>query len=233
MCFADWIFFCMHLNTDLVALVLNLLILIAGAHSTISTDINLVMDQNSKNMLPGLTFVVNNTVELSSNSVQKDIQSDHLNCFLSSEFPEPERMRFAASGYTNFLTDMGQQTTEKGIVESDGSVDRVNSLSGQKRHLVDSTPSLQNDISPKMSGILRKKRNNDYIPHDDDLLASILGINHSNYLILIVRFWRGNFCKIMGVYLASFYGHGDAHAFYYDLIDALLLQLEGGHQPSG
>lgn len=145
-----------------------------GFHSVIPTGTNLGVDQNSYDMLLRLKSGVNDPVELSSDRIPKDVQSVHWNYFSSSEFSEPERMRFVASGNVNLSNDLGQLTTEKVIIESDGSVDRISNLSGQKRPLVDSTPYLQNDISPKMSGVPRKKRNSDYVPNDDDLLASIL-----------------------------------------------------------
>ncbi|ONK72378.1 uncharacterized protein A4U43_C04F18790 [Asparagus officinalis] len=105
------------------------------------------------------------------------------NCFSSAELPEPERLRFAPPGSFDLLTVPGEQTIDKGVHESDGSVDRINNLSGKKRHLIDGTPDLQNGMSPMMSGIPRKKRNNDYIiPDDDDLLASILVGRRSSVL---------------------------------------------------
>ncbi|ONK56901.1 uncharacterized protein A4U43_C10F14450 [Asparagus officinalis] len=141
--------------------------------SAIAVDTNLGVHQKSNDMLLGMTSV-NNPMDLSSSSISKDVQSGHGNCFSTSEFSEPERMRFALSGNVGLLNDVGQQTTEKEVTESDGSVDRISNVSGQKHYLMDITPDLQNGISPKISGIPQKKRKNDYIPNDDDLLASIL-----------------------------------------------------------
>jgi len=158
------------------------LFLIAGLCSGIATNTNIRVDQKSDNI----------PVELSSNCISRDVQSGNCNYFSSSEFSEPERLRFAVSGNANLSNYLGQQTTEKGVTESDGSVDRISNLSGQKRHLIDVTPDQQNGISPKMSGIPRKKRNNDYIPNDDDLLASILGIKYITFLIVLIS--HGMFC---------------------------------------
>jgi len=166
-----------HLNILIwVGFECSQLFLIAGLCSAIATDINIRVDQKSDNI----------PVELSSNCISKDVQSGNCNYFSSSEFTEPERMRFAVSENTILSNYLGQQTTEKGVTESDGSVDRISNLSGQKRRLLDITPDLQNGISPKMSGIPRKKRNNDYIPNDDDLLASILGINYIIFLLILL-----------------------------------------------
>ena len=160
------------------------LFLIVGQCSAIATDTNLRVDLKSDNI----------PVELSSNCFYKDVQSGNWNYFSSSEFSEPERMRFAAPGTANLSIYLGQQTTEKGVAESDGSVDRISNLSGHKRPLIDSTPDLQNGISPRVFGIPRKKWNNDYIPNDDDLLASILGIKYITFL-LIVLISYGKYCR--------------------------------------
>lgn len=145
-----------------------------GLHPVVSTATNVGAYQNSVDNLFGLHSAVNNPVEPSPYCNPKDVQSGHWNYFSSSEISEPERMRFAVSGGVTLLNDPGPQTTEKAVIESDGSVDRISNLSGQKRRLVDSTPYLQNDMSPMTLGIPRKKQNSDYVPNDDDLLASIL-----------------------------------------------------------
>ncbi|KAJ6850662.1 sister chromatid cohesion 1 protein 4-like [Iris pallida] len=120
-----------------------------------------------------LNFGVNAPVESSGNCISELAQTDPWNCTSSSQFPDPEKMLLAPTGYSNLPSDLGQQTADKGVTESDGSVDRISNLSGQKRHF-DNTPGLQNGMSVQVPGIPRKRRYNNYIPEDDDLLASIL-----------------------------------------------------------
>ncbi|XP_038984145.1 sister chromatid cohesion 1 protein 4-like isoform X2 [Phoenix dactylifera] len=112
--------------------------------------------------------------ELSSGPISKDTPLDQLNCSSSSEFPEPEKMLLAPAGIVDQANELGQLTSEKGIIESDGSVNRLSSLSGKKRRLMDGTPILRNGTSTRMSGKPRIRRNTDFVPDDDDLLASIL-----------------------------------------------------------
>lgn len=75
----------------------------------------------------------------------------------------------------NQTNELGQVTVEKGVTESDGSANRVSSLTGKKRRLVDSTPALENESTGKIARKPRAGKSMDYIPDDDDLLASILG----------------------------------------------------------
>ncbi|XP_072964204.1 sister chromatid cohesion 1 protein 4 [Typha angustifolia] len=111
----------------------------------------------------------------SDNLLRKDVSNADKQIELStSEFPEPEKMLFAASVDIDQANELGQITSEKGITESDGSVNKMSSLSGRKRRLVDSTLLLENGSTGKTTSKPRFKRNIDYIPDDDDLLASIL-----------------------------------------------------------
>lgn len=116
--------------------------------------------------------------ELLSGPISKDTLLDQLNCASSSEFPEPEKMLLAPAGNVHQANELGQLTSEKGVIESDGSANRLSSLSGKKRCLMDSTSMLRNGTSTRMSGKPRIRRNSDYVPDDDDLLASILGVNY-------------------------------------------------------
>ncbi|OAY69780.1 Sister chromatid cohesion 1 protein 4, partial [Ananas comosus] len=92
----------------------------------------------------------------------------------NSELPEPEKMLEAPSIDVNQTNELGQVTVEKGVTESDGSANRVSSLTGKKRRLVDSTPALENESTGKIARKPRAGKSMDYIPDDDDLLASIL-----------------------------------------------------------
>ncbi|CAA6660281.1 unnamed protein product [Spirodela intermedia] len=85
-----------------------------------------------------------------------------INCSASSEYPEPERML------------LGTRGIKKGVTESDGSVDRGVSTRGRKRHLTESSPFQLNGILAKSSRASQSGRNAEYIPDDDDVLASIL-----------------------------------------------------------
>ncbi|KAL5990793.1 hypothetical protein ACLOJK_011697 [Asimina triloba] len=91
-----------------------------------------------------------------------------------SDFPAPETLLSAPEGVSDLPNDLLVQTTldKEAVTEGDGTVDRFQSLSGRKHNLREST--LQNSTSAMLSGTSRSKRSMDYIPEDDDVLASIL-----------------------------------------------------------
>ena len=96
-----------------------------------------------------------------------------VNCSASSEYPEPERMLLATGEDEGTTKELEQSAvTEKGVTESDGSVDHGVSTRGRKRQLTESSPQLIGSLTKKS----RAGRNTDNIPDDDDVLASILGI---------------------------------------------------------
>ncbi|KAJ0972236.1 hypothetical protein J5N97_020195 [Dioscorea zingiberensis] len=130
--------------------------------------------QTSDSVLSDNTMGVKKPSELSSLANIKNNQSDHLNCTSSSEFPQPEKMLLAPTGNADMPNDLGQLTSEKGVTESDESVDRNKTLSGKKHRLTDSMSALQSGSSDKLVGRPRFRRNREHIPDDDDLLASIL-----------------------------------------------------------
>ncbi|XP_062211600.1 sister chromatid cohesion 1 protein 4-like [Phragmites australis] len=99
--------------------------------------------------------------------------SDRPNEQSTSEFAEPEKMLSAPDAEFNQANDLGQITAEKGITESDGS-NKIGSLTSRKRHLEDSLPALESETTEKLSSRPRGKRITDFVPDDDDLLASIL-----------------------------------------------------------
>ncbi|PKA54729.1 Sister chromatid cohesion 1 protein 3 [Apostasia shenzhenica] len=111
--------------------------------------------------------------ELSGRVHSKVTQQDNVNFFSSSPFPEPEKM-LAPSCIVDPPNNREQQTVYKGVAESEGSVDRISNRSGKKRRIMDSTAVPQNGNSAKLSGIPRSRRHSDFIPNDDDVLASIL-----------------------------------------------------------
>ncbi|XP_008788164.2 sister chromatid cohesion 1 protein 4-like [Phoenix dactylifera] len=139
-----------------------------------ATNTDLKMHQQSGHALSEPVPGVSNPNEPSTGPILKDTQLDHFNCSSSSEFPEPEKMLLAPAGNVDQVSELGQLTAEKGVIESDGSVNRISCLCGKKRRLMESTPVLQNGTSTKMSGKSRIRRNTNYVPDDDDLLASIL-----------------------------------------------------------
>ncbi|GJN12752.1 hypothetical protein PR202_ga31059 [Eleusine coracana subsp. coracana] len=94
----------------------------------------------------------------------------------TSEFAEPEKMLSAPDAEFNEANDLGQVTAEKGITESDGS-NKIGSLTSRKRHLEDSLPALESETTERLSSRPRGKRTADFVPDDDDLLASILGLS--------------------------------------------------------
>lgn len=108
-------------------------------------------------------------------AVQQEVASnDRPNELSTSEVVEREKMLSAPDAEFNHANDLGQITAEKGTTESDGS-NKIGSLTSRKRHLEDSLPALESETTEKFSSAPRGKRTNDFVPDDDDLLASILG----------------------------------------------------------
>uniref|UniRef100_A0A0A9E590 Uncharacterized protein n=1 Tax=Arundo donax TaxID=35708 RepID=A0A0A9E590_ARUDO len=107
-------------------------------------------------------------------AMQQEVASnDRSNEQSTSEFAEPERMLSAPDTEFDQANDLGQITAEKGITESDGS-NKIGSLTSRKRHLEDSLLALESETIEKLSSPPRGKRTTDFVPDDDDLLASIL-----------------------------------------------------------
>ncbi|RWR83915.1 Rad21/Rec8-like protein [Cinnamomum micranthum f. kanehirae] len=90
------------------------------------------------------------------------------------EIPAPETLLLAPTEPSDLLNDLLMQSTAGEPVTSEGTVDRFGNLSGKKRRLMESTPVLENGNSSKFSRMLRSRSTMDYIPDDDDVLASIL-----------------------------------------------------------
>lgn len=90
----------------------------------------------------------------------------------SSEFPAPETLLLAPTEVSDLPNDLALQSTSGKPVKEGETVDRFDSVSGKKRRTMESTPELDN----RLSGMTRSRRSLDYIPNDDDILASILGI---------------------------------------------------------
>ncbi|CAO2196586.1 unnamed protein product [Urochloa humidicola] len=106
-------------------------------------------------------------------AVQQEVASNDRPNELTSEFAEPEKMLSAPDAEFSHANDLGQITAEKGTTESDGS-NKIGSLSSRKRHLEDSLPALESETTERLSSRPRDKRTTDFVPDDDDLLASIL-----------------------------------------------------------
>ncbi|WVZ67827.1 hypothetical protein U9M48_016856 [Paspalum notatum var. saurae] len=104
---------------------------------------------------------------------QEMASNDRPNELSTSEFAEPEKMLSAPDVEFNHVNDLGQITAEKGTTESDGS-NKIGSLTSRKRHLEDSLPALESEATERFSSQPRGRRNTDFVPGDDDLLASIL-----------------------------------------------------------
>ncbi|KAK1287286.1 Sister chromatid cohesion 1 protein 3 [Acorus calamus] len=121
---------------------------------------------------------INSDNNNSAGIITTETRPDPLNFSTSSDFPEPEKLRAAPVADLDLPNDLlGQTTFEKGPIESDGSVDRISTLSGRKRHSMESTPVLQDGNVAKFSRRPRSRKNVDILPDDDDLLSSILGMS--------------------------------------------------------
>ncbi|XP_068666108.1 sister chromatid cohesion 1 protein 4-like isoform X2 [Aristolochia californica] len=120
-------------------------------------------------------------MESSSSKVEEDIASldaapkENLSCLITSEFPAPETLVSAPPCGPDLLIDLVQSRAEKDvIVEGEKTVDQLDKVSGKKRKIMESTPDLQTDNSNKLSLDCQSVQCTDFIPDDDDILASIL-----------------------------------------------------------
>ncbi|KAF5199699.1 sister chromatid cohesion 1 protein 4-like, partial [Thalictrum thalictroides] len=116
----------------------------------------------------------------------KDSQSENTICppNCDSVVPEPERLLSAPAGVTDAPIDLLKQSAEKeASAELDISENGSKTLSGRKRHFMESAP-LELDDNAKVSGISRSTRTVDFIPDDNDLLSTILVGRRSSVLKL-------------------------------------------------
>ncbi|XP_078434146.1 sister chromatid cohesion 1 protein 4 [Wolffia australiana] len=98
-----------------------------------------------------------------------------VNCSASSDYPEPEKMLSAVGegeGVAKDLEDL-RPLADKGVMESDGSVDRGISTRGMKRQVTENSPRLIGSFG-KSSRASKSRRKVKNIHNDDDVLASIL-----------------------------------------------------------
>jgi cohesin complex subunit SCC1 len=121
------------------------------------------------------TVVLSTDFQQQNQAIQQDgASNDRPNEQSTSEFAEPEKILSAPDTEFNQANDLGQITAEKGITESDGS-NKIGSLTRRKRHLEDSLPALEGETTERLSSRCSTKTA-DFVPDDDDLLASILGM---------------------------------------------------------
>jgi cohesin complex subunit SCC1 len=132
--------------------------------------------------------VLSTDLQQQNQAMQQEGESnDRPNEQSTSEFAEPEKMLSAPDSEFNQANDLGQLTAEKGITESDGS-NKIGSLTSRKRQQEDSLPALENEATEKLSSRARGKRTADFVPDDNDLLASILGTNNQFTMFLLTEF---------------------------------------------
>jgi cohesin complex subunit SCC1 len=132
--------------------------------------------------------VLSTDLQQQNQAMQQEGESnDRQNEQLTSEFAEPEKMLSAPDSEFNQANDLGQLTAEKVITESDGS-NKIGSLTSRKRQLEDSLPALESETTEKLSSRACGKRTADFVPDDDDLLASILGTNNRFTMFLLTEF---------------------------------------------
>ncbi|XP_042385055.1 sister chromatid cohesion 1 protein 4-like isoform X1 [Zingiber officinale] len=143
------------------------------SHLPNSANAELELHQNPHDLLTEYAMDDHRN-ELLTDPCQKDTEKNQMNCSASSEFPEPEKMLLAPTVDGDPTNELSQVTEEKGVIESDGSVNRITSLSGKKRRIMETTSAWQIDSAGIVSGRSQSRKNIEYIPDDDDLLASIL-----------------------------------------------------------
>jgi cohesin complex subunit SCC1 len=132
--------------------------------------------------------VLSTDLQQQNQAMQQEGESnDRQNEQLTSEFAEPEKMLSAPDSEFNQANDLGQLTAEKVITESDGS-NKIGSLTSRKRQLEDSLPALESETTEKLYSRACGKRTADFVPDDDDLLASILGTNNRFTMFLLTEF---------------------------------------------
>ncbi|PIA29596.1 hypothetical protein AQUCO_05800021v1, partial [Aquilegia coerulea] len=116
----------------------------------------------------------------------KDSRSENSNCppNCDSVVPEPERLLSVPAGVNDAPSDLLMQSAEKEpFAERDISENGSETLSGRKRHFMESAP-LELDDNLIFSGIPRSGRTVDSVPDDNDLLSSILVGRRSSVLKL-------------------------------------------------
>jgi hypothetical protein len=118
----------------------------------------------------------------------------------TSEFPEPEKVLHQPGFDTvNRDDELGQVTMERVVSEMDGSIDKTNSLIGKKRPLEDdSLLHFEKSSTERVSSRQRvKKTNSDFLPHDHDLLTSILGNLFIYYTLIKSNFYLANYWWVL------------------------------------
>lgn len=152
---------------------MNLHILGDDFHPTNFGVSNLEQQQKPESTPSGVKSGFIEPHELSICGPSEVIQPDRVNHSSSSEFLEPEKI-IASTHNVDFPNNRGQQIADKGVAESDGSVDRISTLYSNKHQVIDITTVHKTGSAAKLSGVKRNWRNT--VPDDDDLLASILGM---------------------------------------------------------
>lgn len=119
------------------------------------------------------------------NATASNNELKKLNNSITSDLPAPEKLLSVPEGLLNKPNDLiVESTPEKEVLAGSGGVDAGNKLnSGKKRSYTESTITVESLNSSESFGVDRTKRNAEFIPDDDDLLSSILGIKTVSLLI--------------------------------------------------
>ncbi|RWW77503.1 hypothetical protein BHE74_00014327 [Ensete ventricosum] len=110
-----------------------------------TTDADLEGRENPQDVLTGSAVDVSNIDELLVDLSQKDAQKNQLNCSLSSEFPEPEKMLLASTGDIDHANELSQprdgssvmNDEAKHFTDNDSTIDLASAGGDSKDRMVD------------------------------------------------------------------------------------------------
>ncbi|KAF5726326.1 putative cohesin subunit rad21 [Tripterygium wilfordii] len=110
------------------------------------------------------------------NAVSIDFQFENVNSFMTSDFPEPEKLLSVPEGHLDKPNGLlANSTTDTEAVEGgDGGGDGTTLISGKKRSFTECSLTVESMKSVESFGLITSKRTAETIPDDDDLLSSIL-----------------------------------------------------------
>ncbi|KAL5997978.1 hypothetical protein ACLOJK_008912, partial [Asimina triloba] len=129
---------------------------------------NFEVPQMPEAMQADISAYTNESNEHLTDLASNNAQSEASKWPTSSNAPEPEKFLLAPSGNSDLPSNLEVETAD---TEGRGDLDISRSPSRKRHRLLDSSPVEQNGDS---SGVLRSKTSTDYMPDDDDILATIL-----------------------------------------------------------
>ncbi|KAI3975892.1 hypothetical protein MKX01_011786 [Papaver californicum] len=107
-------------------------------------------------------------------NIRRDDNEEATEFPASSDLPAPEILLSAPEAFPDAPGDLLAESSPGKEVAQEGSGDELGNLLKRKRHLIESTPVLEDESVADLTGDAQTKRVLDSVPDDDDLLSSIL-----------------------------------------------------------